>query len=286
MSKYMSCRFVTAALVFTALAASVPAQPATQTTAPSFAKEPAVAKGKDGAIISFALAAPGDVEVAILNQQGKIVRHLVAGVVGGSNPPPAPLRPGKEQLPPGLKGKLAEGEKDPDAVAGVNLYPLIYGSVVKFGPEGGQIRKDDGGVECNYNNRGLITHVKGAKWIVPEASNVPSWRTGDNFNPDICLCESPRFDVDGFGRSFYPDAGRFRVGVLDTAGNAICTFGGYGNQDSAGAGSAVPVPAIPFCWVQCVAVGDEAAYVGDRLNRRVVRVKLEHAAAATCPIPK
>lgn len=187
------------------------------------------------------------------------------------------LRPGKEVLPEGLKGKLPEGAKDPDAVMGVNFYPFIYGSVVKFGPEGGAIRKGSAGVHCNFNYN-MTTEVKGAKWIVSGASNVPSWRTGTQWMaPDICLCESPRFDVDGFGRSFYPDAARYRVGVLDTNGNMLGTFGSYGNQDSGGPGSAIPQPEIPFCWVQSVAVGDEAVYIGDRLNRRIVRVLLEHA---------
>jgi len=195
------------------------------------------------------------------------------------------LRPGKDVLPPGLKGKVPEGARDPDAVLGVNYYPFIYGSVAKFGPEGGVIRKGSGGVPCNYN-LDLATEVKGARWIVPGASNVPSWRTGSPYvKPDICLCESPRFDVDGFGRSFYPDAGRFRVGVLDTGGNQIGSFGAYGNQDSAGPKSAVPVPEIPLCWPQAVAVSDEAAYVGDRLNRRVVRVKLAYAAEETVAAP-
>ena len=140
-------------------------------------------------------------------------------------------------------------------------------------------------MECSFNY-GQTTEVKGAKWIAPGASCVPSWRTPNPyFSPDICQCESPRFDVDGFGRSFYPDAGRFRVGVLDTNGNELCAFGSYGNQDSAGAGSPVPVPEIPLCWVQAVAVGDEAAYVGDRLNRRVVRVKLGYAESAVVPVP-
>ncbi|HUT36039.1 MAG TPA: SMP-30/gluconolactonase/LRE family protein [Planctomycetota bacterium] len=194
------------------------------------------------------------------------------------------LRPGTDTLPPGLKGKLPAGATDPDAVAGVNFYPYIYGSIAKFGPEGGLIRKGAGGIPCNYNV-GLTTEVKGARWIFPGASNVPSWRTGTPYvKPDICLCESPRFDVDGFGRSFFPDAGRFRAGVIDTAGNEIGWFGTYGNQDSAGPGSAVPVPDIPLCWPHAVAVGDEFVYVGDRLNRRVVRVKLACAAEESCPI--
>jgi hypothetical protein len=194
----------------------------------------------------------------------------------------AGLRPGKDLLPPGLKGKIPESKKDPDAACGLNFYPMMYGSIVKFGPEGGTIRRNIGGVDCNYAF-GTPTQVKGAKWIYSGACVVPSWRTEGT--PDICLCESPRFDVDGFGRSFYPDAGRFRVGVLDTAGNQIGTFGAYGNQDSAGPKSAVAVPEIPFQWVQAVAVGDEAAYVGDRLNRRVVRVKLGYAAEETVAAP-
>jgi hypothetical protein len=90
----------------------------------------------------------------------------------------------------------------------------------------------------------------------------------------MCLCESPRIDADDFGRVFFPDAARFRVGVLDSAGNLITWFGGYGNRDSAGPASKVPAPAIPFTWPQGVVVGDEAAYVADRLAERVVRVRL------------
>ena len=73
--------------------------------------------------------------------------------------------------------------------------------------------------------------------------------------------------------------------MLETNGNEVCTFGSYGNQDSAGPGSLVPAPEIPLCWVQAIAVGDEAAYVGDRLNQRVARVKLGYSAAETVAIP-
>jgi hypothetical protein len=92
-------------------------------------------------------------------------------------------------------------------------------------------------------------------------------------------------DVDGFGRSFFCDAGRFRVGVIDTAGNELGWIGGYGNQDSAGPGSAIPKPEIAFAWPQAVAVGDQAVYVGDRLNRRIVRVKLGYAVEQNCEVP-
>jgi hypothetical protein len=118
--------------------------------------------------------------------------------------------------------------------------------------------------------------------------------------PDICMCESPRFDVDGFGRSFFGDACGFRVGVLDAAGNLVTWFGGYGNQDDPSmrdgefgmrngeAGSSrIPHPAsrIPLGWVHAVAVGDQAVYIGDRLNGRVVRVKLGAAAEESAALP-
>ena len=194
----------------------------------------------------------------------------------------AGLRPGKNTLPPGLQGKLPEGRKDVDAVNGVNGYPLIYGSIVKFGPEGGVIRKGAGGIRCNYSY-GSVTEVNGAKWIFPGVSVMVSWGAGGTVS--ACRCESVGLDVDGFGRSFFCDAGRFRVGVLDTAGNELGWIGGYGNQDSAGPGSAIPKPEIAFAWPQAVAVDDQAVYVGDRLNRRIVRVKLEYAVELSCRVP-
>ncbi|MCX7591646.1 MAG: hypothetical protein N2255_08470, partial [Kiritimatiellae bacterium] len=63
----------------------------------SFSRKPAVTKVADGWRIEFAVSAPTDVEVAILNTEGRIVNHLAAGVLGGPNPPPPPLRPGLAQ---------------------------------------------------------------------------------------------------------------------------------------------------------------------------------------------
>jgi sugar lactone lactonase YvrE len=193
------------------------------------------------------------------------------------------LHPGTDALPPHLKGRLPEGRRDPDADCGHNYYPLMYGSIVKFGPAGGQIRrKGDGQPAIFAYNRKLV--VKGARWMFFGASVVPAWLHGDHFRPDLCQCESPRMDVDGFGRCFFPDACGFRVGVLDTGGNLICWFGRYGNQDSAGPGRRIPTPEIPIGWVHAVAVDDGAAFVGDWLNQRVMRVRLEYAAEQTCDL--
>ncbi|MEX0700711.1 MAG: hypothetical protein WD069_01305 [Planctomycetales bacterium] len=73
--------------------ATAPA-PAAET---SFSTPPKVATAGGKTTLSFTLAAPGDVEVAVLDAKGKVVRHLAAGVLGGKNPPPSPLKAGLAQ---------------------------------------------------------------------------------------------------------------------------------------------------------------------------------------------
>ncbi len=222
-------------------------------------------------------------------------------------------RPGHELIPPSLKDRIPNAKNDPDTVAGYNYYSLLYGSILKFGPEGGKIlpekqycgaahTKDpedarkcrrhwqqdrslprEGSVLCNHGWGGKEILVQGARWIFSGASPQPDWY--DRPMLYMCNCDSSRFDVDGFGRVFFPDACQFRAGVLDTNGNLVAWFGSYGNQDSAGPGSKAPQPEIAFYWPWLVCVDDGRAYVGDRLNRRVVAVKLDYAAEAACPVP-
>jgi hypothetical protein len=106
------------------------------------------------------------------------------------------------------------------------------------------------------------------------------WRTGFSPLGDLgvhngCHCTGSDFDVDDFGRVFAPDTGRFRVGVLDTAGNEILSFGAYGNQDSCG-------PEIGFAWIIGLAVTDRYAYVSDVVNKRVLRIALDYAVQEVC----
>lgn len=63
----------------------------------AFAEKPAAAAVDGKTRITFAVAAPTDVEVAVLNAQGGVVRQLAAGALGGGNPPPEPLRAGLRQ---------------------------------------------------------------------------------------------------------------------------------------------------------------------------------------------
>ncbi len=157
----------------------------------------------------------------------------------------------------------------------INWYHLMYGCIVKFPPEGGTIRKGSGGAEMDFSY-GKSTAIKGADYVYYGSSPVPSWRMK---YPDTCLCESSRFGVDGWGRAFFPDTARFKVGVLGAGGKLICRFGDYGNVDSGGPGSKIPSPEIPLMWCDQIDVGGGVVYCGDRYNNRVVAVKLEYAAA-------
>jgi DNA-binding beta-propeller fold protein YncE len=194
------------------------------------------------------------------------------------------IRPGEQLLPPGLVGKVPADMNSADARMGFNYYPDLYGSIIKFGPEGGLVKKGSGGVKCNFGHGG-VTEVKGAKWIHLGVTGTLGFNSGKH-PTHHCSCQSSRIDVDGFGRVFFPDAGRFRIWVLDTDGNEICWFGSYGNVDSAGPESSIPKPDIPLAWPQAVAADAEGnVYVGDRINRRVVKVKLNYAAEETCALP-
>lgn len=192
-------------------------------------------------------------------------------------------RAGDNMLPTWLNGQVSSTPEDPAGDLGYNYYPLMYGTILKFPPSGGEIRLAGDGLPAGFTYKRKV-YIKGAEWHFFGASCVPSWTHG-GMKPDICMCESPRFDVDGFGRSFFGDACAFRVGILDSAGNLILWFGEYGNQDSAGPESAIPTPAIPIGWVQAIMVKDDAVFIGDRLNERVVKVNLNAAVTETIKLP-
>src|SRR5688500_5401256 len=57
----------------------------------SFSQKPSAKRVEGGFEIRFALSESGDVEFAVLDAAGHVVRHLAAGVVGGKTAPPPPL---------------------------------------------------------------------------------------------------------------------------------------------------------------------------------------------------
>ena len=63
----------------------------------SFTAKPAAKQADGKTTVTFAVSEPTDVEVAILDTHGAVVRHLAAGVLGGKEAPPAPVVRGLAQ---------------------------------------------------------------------------------------------------------------------------------------------------------------------------------------------
>jgi NHL repeat len=62
-----------------------------------FASKPRSTGGNGKRTITFSVKSATDVEVAILDAGGKVVRHLAAGLIGGKKAPPPPLKAGLSQ---------------------------------------------------------------------------------------------------------------------------------------------------------------------------------------------
>lgn len=178
-----------------------------------------------------------------------------------------------------------------------------YGSIIKFSPKGGIIDyKPVAGVSgvmgvpykgepkldpsrksmdvAWYGAARFHGPVKlvGAEWIHPGISQIGLF---------YCNCENVNFDVDEFGRVFFPDTDLFQVRVIDTAGNALLKFGSYGNADSCGPDrkdKTLAVPGIAFARRTGVVVTDRYAYCGDSMNRRLLRAKLVYTTDKTCDV--
>ena len=105
-----------------------------------FAVMPSAVNAGNGQTIAFAVDGKTDVEVAVLDARGVIVRRLAAGVLGGEKVPPEPLKPGLSQslIWDGKDdfGKAAEGgpfKVRVRAGLGVKFGRLIGGEPCVFG---------------------------------------------------------------------------------------------------------------------------------------------------------
>jgi hypothetical protein len=269
--------------------------------------------GPDGALKRVALWAVTDGALGPrVDPQGNL--YMAEGV-----------RPPGQAYPEFFKGRLIAGTKD--GSSGFTLqteygsmdteYAWMYGSVVKFGPRGGAVwfpkpavQPFDGEPKLDAAlPRMAVSGGRGARMIGGVELQGAEWmRFGYAYLADMsgrgtdrCHCTASDFDVDDFGRTFYPNQGLYRVEVLDTAGNKILTVGGYGNQDCCGPDSYVLDPAgrfmrprksddpkdlvspfaqpeLAFNWFTGLAVTDRYLYVADGNNRRVLRGKLGYAA--------
>jgi hypothetical protein len=235
------------------------------------------------------------------------------------------VRPKGWAFPPELKAYLAD--KGGNVQAGSVLtgeaaaMAANYGSIVKFSPRGGMIHYAKSGwgaatghdpfvnepkfapglreMEVDFFYRCLKpVKITGAEWVHPGIGHIGLWG---------CNCENMTFDVDEFGRVFFPDFAMFQIRVIDTAGNSIVNVGGYGNADNCGPESAIvdpktgvvrprrpddprelvspfAKPEIAMAWPTGVGVTDKHLYIGDAVNRRLLRADLSYAAEETCEI--
>ena len=184
-----------------------------------FADKPVVSKKGEAVSVKFAVSAPTDVEVAVLAADGKIVRHLAAGVLGGENQPPEPLKPGLAQT---LEwdgktdlGKPAEGgpfKVRVRAGTGVKLGKFIGANPYNFGnvstaqtDEDGNIYVYAGGGQLNQGQMSLRVFDKEGRYlreVIPFPADLPddamkgvamydddrkTWqpRQRSNLNPDF-----------------------------------------------------------------------------------------------------
>ncbi|MFH0980151.1 MAG: SMP-30/gluconolactonase/LRE family protein [Planctomycetota bacterium] len=182
--------------------------------------------------------------------------------------------------PPEFAGAMAT-DKAWDCYTG-RFFGLrgIFGSVVKFPPAGGGVygaEKPAGKAAPTTCQDGKV--VEGAVWIKPHAA--PVYGDANHW----CFCFAARMGMDRYGRIYVPQAPLRRVEVWDSEGNRLAVFGRYGNADNGGKDSIRPVTGVPLNWPGNVAASDSAVYVGDTNNRRVVRVRLDYEAMASCPVP-
>jgi len=170
------------------------------------------------------------------------------------------------------------------------------GTVVKFGPDGGAMLPDPatvkpGATYACYKNPPLTMPGNIGPGLVAVTSD--GWAGGGAgkkllegalkayplLSPfsggEGCACQTPRFDVDDYGRLYVPNANTCSVRVMDNEGNEILTFGSYGNFDGQG-------PEIPLAYPVSAKASFKHIYVADSANRRVVRVDPTWAAESIC----
>jgi hypothetical protein len=166
---------------------------------------------------------------------------------------------------------LPKGTPAPSGYERDPAWQHATGTVLQFGPEGGEPSKGED----------AVVGFRGVRKVYPGVGPISRWRC-----VGACACTKPRFDVDPYGRLFLPNAITFSVSVRDNAGNEIVRFGRYGNFDCQGPESIEPEPPIPLGWPVAVGASDRYIYVGDCLNHRVVRVDKTFALETTCTISR
>jgi DNA-binding beta-propeller fold protein YncE len=159
----------------------------------------------------------------------------------------------------------------------LDKHPIQFntGTLIKFPPKGGRFLTDGNGAMVPIDKLpeepapilGDGGHVwaEGAQWFF---GGTPVGLFSLN-----CACVETRFKTDYFGRSFVPESRRYSVAVVDSAGNVIMRIGQYGNVDSAGPKSLVPLGGdeIGLFDPRFITMDtDKRVFIGDPANDRIV----------------
>ena len=189
---------------------------------------------------------------------------------------------------------LPRDHKLPDALKRGPGYATQIGSVIKFRPDGGAVHPGDGrkgswkngplalkipdklaaglpmgDIRTQHGTRLGSTYVEGGVRAYPGLAPFSG-----HGRSDACVCQTPRFDVDDYGRIYIPNALTCSVTVVDDAGNAVARFGEYGNFDALNTARG----AVPLAYPVAVGVSLKHIYVADSANRRVLRIDYTYAA--------
>lgn len=170
---------------------------------------------------------------------------------------------------------------------GKRYYNRESGSVMKFKPNTGKILSSNEDVpvtlakaEYPKDNFAITDAAFGKAWVVgAEWFFGGAGFSGKNSGVG-CACWNARMAFDYFNRSFVPEIDRFSVAVLDEAGNLVLRIGQFGNPDSQGAKSSVPLGGDEVGITHgayLATTTDRNLYIADPANQNIVSVKLNYA---------
>ncbi len=259
----------------------------------------------------------GEMIVDVYDKDGKYLRSAIPSCSDGAYGPRLDAA-GNIYMAEGII--RGENNVPPELKSMSQAYALYYASLVKFSPKGGAAWHLSGeeyqkNFSCPPPKLGLKTEkvtMVVNRWIRKDKvlEGAEWWRPGYSVYQNVgsgCHCFGHLFDTDDFGRSFFPDTLRFRMSVVDAAGNEVLHLGGYGNRDNRGPHSWVrdpetkqlrprkdsdpqdlvspyAQPEFAFAYLNSVAVTDDHIYALDALNNRVTKIRMNYAADTTVKI--
>jgi hypothetical protein len=177
------------------------------------------------------------------------------------------------------RGRHSEAPED--------CYGEGYGTILKFGPEGGEIAS---GTAAGAGQKQLASYP--GKFKFAASGLKASYGRVSPMSPprarafSACWCLHAIFDMDRHDRLYVPDALQFRVRILDASFNEILAFGEYDSATGKGGEANHPGPAIPFEYPTYVSAAGDVIFVTDTVScaRRIVQVRLKYAAEDTCAL--